>query len=214
MKRRKSWLVFVVLLAASLLIWKLLAGASALSPVMKAPMPAAASLPPLVNAAHPVSGEPARLVQAYPEVAVRETSIMLDPEALEALAAMFAQAKAEGIQGLYLSSGYRDYNEQKRIYDEAKDKRYVQPPGHSEHQTGLAADILALEVSQDRMGGSKQGKWLAKNAWRWGFILRYPKDKESLTGIAYEPWHFRYVGLEHARYCYENNLCLEEYLKK
>jgi len=172
------------------------------------------SLPELVNRTHAIKGEPEKLVSAYPTVPVRETGVMLHPEALEALQAMFAQATTEGIQGLYLSSGYRSYDEQAQVHAKAKDKSYAQPPGHSEHQTGLAADILALNVAQDRLASSKQGRWLAENAWRFGFILRYPEGKQDITGIAYEPWHFRYVGQPHAQYCYENNLCLEEYLQR
>ena len=223
MKRKKTWLLLAMLLAVSLLVWKIFASASApasvISPSQLHTTSTAADVTDtgilqLVNRAHAVSGEPAQLVPAYPAVAVRETGILLRPEALEALRTMFAQAKAEGIEGLYLSSGYRSYGEQARVYAQAKDKSYAQPPGHSEHQTGLAADILALDISQERFGSSKQGRWLAQNAWRFGFILRYPEGKQGITGIAYEPWHFRYAGLPHARYCYENNLCLEEYLEK
>ena len=209
---------------AVLLIWKLFAGASAPeAAVFHIPPPAFSSaaseitdesLPILVNSSHSVSGEPAKLMQAYPAVSVKETGIMLHPDALEALKAMFDAAKKENIEGLYLSSGYRSYDEQKQIYEQAQDKRYVQPPDHSEHQTGLAADILALDVSMERFGNSKQGRWLAQNAWHFGFILRYPEGKEHITGIAYEPWHFRYIGQPHAQVCFENNLCLEEYLQK
>ena len=168
----------------------------------------------LVNAAHPVNGRPGQLVPAYPAVPVRETGVTLHAEALDALKAMFDAAKQDGMEGLYLSSGYRTYDEQKQIYEHERDKSLVQPPGHSEHHTGLAADILALGVGMDAMGSSRQGRWLAQNAWRFGFILRYPEGKQAVTGIAYEPWHFRYIGPEHARHCYENNLCLEEYLQK
>ena len=153
------------------------------------------------------------VVNAWPSVAVSTRDIQLRKDAIYALAEMFAAAREAGIGTFYVSSGYRDYAEQKRIYESAKDKSYVQPPDHSEHQTGFAADIMAIGVSQSDLEFSVEGKWLADNAWKYGFLLRYPKDKQDLTGISYEPWHFRYVGLPHARYCHENGLCLEEYLQ-
>jgi len=223
MKRKTRWLLFAGLLAVALLCWVRFSGAAE-NGVPAAPPPGEGmhaeagsteeDLLQLVNGAHAIQREPAELVSAYPAVAVREVGIQLHPAALEALEAMFDAAKAEGVEGLFLSSGYRDYAEQKQIYAEAEDKALVQPAGHSEHQTGLAADILALGVAQEGMGGSRQGRWLAENAWRFGFLLRYPRDKQSVTGIAYEPWHFRYVGLEPAKYCYNHDLCLEEYLQK
>jgi D-alanyl-D-alanine carboxypeptidase len=76
-------------------------------------------------------------------------------------------------------------------------------PGTSEHQTGLGVDII---------GSRKMYDWLEENSWKYGFILRYPDDKIDITGIIYEPWHFRYVGVEAATYIMENNLTLEEYL--
>jgi len=221
---KKFLLLLGSLALAAVLLWKVFAGASGPESAALTPLRVPSSIAEqatrlaenhkleLVNASHAVSGRPMQLVSAYPTVPVRETSITLQEEALEALKSMFDAAKAEGIEGLFLSSGYRDYDTQKQIYKEATDKSLVQPAGHSEHQTGLAADILALEVTQERMGSSKQGQWLAQNAWRFGFILRYPEGKESVTGIAYEPWHFRYIGHPHAQVCYENKLCLEEYI--
>ncbi|MDR0284671.1 MAG: M15 family metallopeptidase, partial [Propionibacteriaceae bacterium] len=79
-------------------------------------------------------------------------------------------------------------------------------------ETGLAADIMATGISQTDLAASPEGRWLAANAWRFGLILRYPAGKESVTGIAYEPWHFRYVGQPHASYCHAHGLTLEEYI--
>lgn len=93
---------------------------------------------------------------------------------------------------------------------------WVALPGRSEHQTGLSLDIVAvdypvLDVTQERR---KEQQWLMKNSWKYGFILRYPKDKTSITKIGYEPWHYRYVGRKAAREMKKKNLCLEEYIDK
>ena len=88
-------------------------------------------------------------------------------------------------------------------------RRWVSVVGYSEHQTGLAVDINADGVNST---GNQVYKWLEKNAWQYGFILRYPSDKEDLTGTAYEPWHYRYVGVPHSYYIEENGIVLEEYI--
>ena len=88
-------------------------------------------------------------------------------------------------------------------------------PGNcTEHATGLALDILAVsyEKSNDDYAKTDEGKWLLEHAHEYGFILRYPKDKEHITGVIYEPWHYRYVGKQAAEEIYEQNVCLEEYL--
>lgn len=92
--------------------------------------------------------------------------------------------------------------------------RVVAPPGTSEHETGLALDITAQSypvLEQDQEDTPEQ-QWLMENAWRFGFILRYPQEKTEITGICYEPWHYRYVGREAAKEIQEKGLCLEEYL--
>lgn len=144
----------------------------------------------------------------------------LRKEAAEALEEMFAQAEKEGIE-LFAVSGYRSYDRQKVLYDaevakvgEEKAIEAVAYPGNSEHQSGLSLDISSrsvnLELTQ-QFGETKEGKWLKENAHKFGFILRYPKEKEDITGYKYEPWHFRYVGKEAAKVIYENQLTLEEY---
>ena len=120
---------------------------------------------------------------------------------------------------LSVRSGFRSYATQKTLYNnyvardgKAAADRYSARPGHSEHQTGLAAD---LNVIDDNYGNTDSGMWLANNCWRYGFILRYPKGKESQTGYMYESWHFRYIGdLEVTKALYNNGnwLSLEEYL--
>ena len=120
---------------------------------------------------------------------------------------------------LSIRSGFRSYSYQSSLYNnyvardgKAAADRYSARPGHSEHQTGLAAD---LNVISNTYGDTDSGKWLANNCWKWGFILRYPKGKESKTGYMYESWHFRYLGdSDLAKKLYNNGswLTLEEYL--
>lgn len=138
-----------------------------------------------------------------------------DAEASSALNEMIAAASKDGIR-LYQISGFRSYSTQQTLYNnyvardgKAEADRYSARPGHSEHQTGLAFDLNSLEQS---FGETKEGKWLAANCWKYGFIIRYPHDKESVTGYMYEPWHVRYLGKENAKAVYESGKCLEEYL--
>ena len=118
---------------------------------------------------------------------------------------------------IYASSGYRSYSDQKYIYDNyvrmdgmVKADTYSARAGYSEHQTGLAIDLNTVDMSFD---GTGESNWLKDNCWKYGFIIRYPKDKENITGYMYEPWHIRYVGKELARVLYNNGnwLSLEEY---
>jgi D-alanyl-D-alanine carboxypeptidase len=128
------------------------------------------------------------------------------PEAAEAMARMFAAAAAEGAGSMQIQNAYRSFATQTSVHErlvaslgQAKARAQSAQPGYSEHQTGLAADITALpeECSiQACFGQTPQGLWLAANSWRFGFILRYPADKTPITGYIYEPWHFRYVGVE------------------
>ncbi len=138
-----------------------------------------------------------------------------DTEASSQLWKMFAAAKTDGIS-LWVKSGYRSYIDQKIIYNgyvandgQENADRYSARPGHSEHQTGLAFDLNSL--SQD-FGTTPEGIWLAQNCYKYGFIIRYPKEKENITGYMYEPWHVRYLGIEKATAVFESGLCLEEYL--
>ena len=117
-------------------------------------------------------------------------------------------------------SAYRDYNYQNELFNyyvKGKGLNYAlecsAKPGHSEHQTGLALDVEGSNKDYDNFENSKEFIWMKNNAHKYGFILRYPKGKEHITGFKYEPWHYRYVGIEVAKYIYENNLTLEEYLK-
>ena len=139
----------------------------------------------------------------------------VNPEAKAALDKMFAAAKAEQNLKMWVCSGFRSYTVQKNLYnsyvrrDGAKAAdRYSARPGYSEHQTGLAFDINYADY---RFKNTAEAKWLAANAYKYGFILRYPEGKESITGYMYEPWHYRYVGVESAKKIFDSGLTLEEY---
>jgi D-alanyl-D-alanine carboxypeptidase len=169
----------------------------------------------LINRTYPIKTDEAatgRLVSAWPTVAVGATDVTLHETALTAISELFAAAKGADAGSFFVSSGYRGVEEQRLLYDGAADKAFVMPPAHSEHHTGLAADILAVGVPQPSLGTSPQGKWLEANAWLFGLTLRYPADKQHITEVAYEPWHFRYVGKIHAWYMRVNDMVLEEYI--
>jgi len=142
--------------------------------------------------------------------------------AYEALKELFTAAKEEGYE-LHARSGYRSYYTQASLYasyvenyGKAAADKYSAKPGQSEHQTGLSMDITceAMNYKLDTtFGDTEEGKWVAENAHRYGFIIRYPKDKEEITGYAYEPWHIRYLGDDLAEKVYESGLTLEEYFQ-
>ncbi len=139
----------------------------------------------------------------------------VDATANAALQKMFAAAKKDGLY-LYVASGFRSYSTQEGLYNNyvnrdgvAEADRYSARPGHSEHQTGLAFDINRPDSS---FVGTPEAKWLAANCHKFGFIIRYPKGKEDVTGYMYEPWHIRYLGVKTAKAVYKSGLCLEEYL--
>lgn len=128
---------------------------------------------------------------------------------------MKEDAKKEGIN-LWIKSGFRSYETQKNIYNrnvnmygEEIANSFSAKPGESEHQTGLAFDINSTRWDFEK---TIEAKWLENNCYKYGFIIRYPKGKEKITGYVYEPWHIRYVGIEHAKNIYNRNICLEEYL--
>lgn len=118
-------------------------------------------------------------------------------------------------------SAYRDYNYQKKLYEGyVKDKGFnyadncCARPGHSEHQTGLAVDVQGSNEDYNKFDKSYEFKWMKNNAHVFGFILRYPKGKEHITGFKYEPWHYRYVGIDVATKIFNEKLTLEEYYDK
>jgi len=139
----------------------------------------------------------------------------LTSETYNAFIQMQGAASAEGIY-IYVRSGFRSYNDQAWIYNgyvstdgqESADT-YSARPGHSEHQTGMAIDVNNTENS---FAYSAEGIWLKEHCYEYGFIIRYPENKENITGYQYEPWHIRYVGKWVASAIKESGQCLEEYL--
>ena len=134
---------------------------------------------------------------------------------LNAFIEMYNAAKNEGY-GLVINSAYRSYEDQvelcdtyAKLYGEDYVRRYVASPGFSEHQTGLGLDIGSTSVSI--FANSKEYVWMQDNAYKYGFIMRYPKKYIPYTGINNEPWHYRYVGVKIATYMHENNISFEEY---
>lgn len=142
----------------------------------------------------------------------------LRQEASGAVVAMFAAFTEETGLRLQSQSAYRSYATQVEVYTangRAAADTSIARPGFSEHQTGLAIDISALPSTcalSACFAGTAQGEWLAKNAWRFGFLLRYPADKVSITGYEFEPWHFRYIGVDLATQMHETGVTtLEEF---
>lgn len=144
----------------------------------------------------------------------------LRQEAAEALEKLFALAAEDGIE-LFAVSGYRSYERQAVIFNRNVEQMgfedastFSAEPGHSEHQLGLAMDVtsrsVGLQITQD-FGDTEEGQWLAENAHRAGFIIRYLKGKEEITGFSFEPWHIRYVG-DSAEEISKLGITLEEYL--
>lgn len=143
-------------------------------------------------------------------------------EAANAMSEMFASAQEEGIY-LVATSAYRSYDTQVELYNsyvesdgqEAADT-YSSRPGYSDHQTGLATDITSESMGYglgEEFEDTAEGQWLAEHAHEYGFVMRYPKGKEDITGYTYEPWHFRYIGVEEATALYSSdpNMTMEEY---
>ena len=155
----------------------------------------------------------------------------VDRRAYNDLQAMMDDARAQGFSPLICSS-YRTTETQQYLYDndvkeylakgysqkdaEIEAGKWVAIPGTSEHQTGLALDIVDsnYQILEEEQENRPVQKWLMENSYKYGFILRYPKDKSDITGINYEPWHYRYVGKKAAKQIYKKGICLEEYLSQ
>lgn len=187
----------------------------------------------LVNADHSIDQyEPAEL--AYLNQTVDETDIQyayngyrcpVDSRIAENLLNMALACKNAGLP-VYLSSGYRSYNEQAANFQRvcqnngitdgknAEGNYITMPAGHSEHQTGLCCDITDYyhEIKNDSIAQIATVQWLADNCADYGFILRFPQEKRGVTHVMGESWHFRYVGTEAAHYIMDNGLCLEEFV--
>ncbi len=152
----------------------------------------------------------------YQSIRYGRSDVQLEAKAYEQYKKMFEAAKKENLT-LYLNSAYRSYKSQKEVYKEYEIKEgknasnYAALPGYSEHQTGLALDIFKPGATTKTFEKTNEFKWLQENAHKFGFILRYPKGKENITGYSYESWHYRYVGEEIATYIYKNKITYEEY---
>lgn len=177
----------------------------------------------LVNQSHPME-------DGYvPELANIDDSHQVDARVLEPLQNMLKAASDEGYS-LYVCSAYRSVDRQKELFNESmidyvnQGKTYYEAaietaksiawPGESEHATGLAMDIVSSDYAglDEKQGETDDQKWLMEHCYEYGFILRYPKDKLEDTGIIYEPWHYRYVGVEAALEIRDQGVTLEEYL--
>lgn len=141
---------------------------------------------------------------------------LLQREAATAAEELFKRAKEENIH-LWGISGYRSYKRQTELYDAAKERSSIAPPGCSEHQTGLALDVSCPDEAyelEESFAKLKEGIWLARHAALFGFILRYPKNKEEITGFPFEPWHIRYTGIGLASSLTLTGMTLEEYYER
>ncbi len=154
-----------------------------------------------------------------------DASRQFDKRAIGPLRQMILDMRDQGIKNIWAQSTYRSIEYQKGLYEKSINKylkqgksqeeaqkltdEYINKPGTSEHHLGLAVDFNNVDEGFEN---TKAYEWLLENASNYGFILRYPKEKEDITGIEYEPWHWRYVGPEHAKKMKEQDLCLEEYV--
>lgn len=147
-------------------------------------------------------------------------SILVVDEVLTAFTELQIDGKEKGFN-IEIESGYRSYTYQKQIMDNYLSTKgeewvynYVASPGTSEHQTGLAIDLLLVRDGQfviEMNEGDPEVVWVHQNAYKYGFIIRYPKNKEHITGYKYEPWHLRYIGKKLATYLKHKNITLDEY---
>ncbi len=183
--------------------------------------------PRLVNNSNPLGADyvPPELTRLYgmPD----GVSIQLNFDAATAFTKLYNAMLEDGL-GLIPLSGYRTYQEQVAIFnynlelhisegmtvEEAQryTEMFVAIPGTSEHQYGRSIDVTIDGTTDHDFHHTEQGRWLIDHCHEFGFVIRYPEDKVDITGIAYEPWHLRYVGLEHAEYMHRYDLCLEEYI--
>lgn len=178
----------------------------------------------LVNSEHPMA-------DGYvPELMELEEGLSVDARILDAARQMLADAKEAGLH-IDICSAYRSVKRQEQVFSESMKERVkdgmsywdafnetssnVAVPGTSEHALGLALDLISNQYTEldERQEDTAEAKWLKENCHKYGFILRYPPEKTNITGIIYEPWHYRYVGVEDATKIMELGITLEEYLQ-
>ena len=159
--------------------------------------------------------EPDNIMQINEDYTKGTSKQYLSRVAKEAFEKMCEDALKEDMH-ILANSAYRSYSDQQKVYDTYLNLygqnyvyNYVAVPGFSEHQTGLALDVAAKGYNTFK--NSPEYTWMLENSYKYGFILRYPKEKQEITGYKYEAWHFRYVGIEAAKYIHENNITYDEY---
>lgn len=179
----------------------------------------------LVNGSHPMK-------EGYvPELTEIQPGCSVDTRIANAARKMLADADKAGLH-VQICSAYRSVERQKQVFGESMKDRVkdgmsywdayeetalnVALPGTSEHALGLALDLISNQYTEldEKQEKTAEAKWLAENCYKYGFILRYPSDKTNITGIIYEPWHYRYVGKEHAAKIQELGVTLEEYIQE
>lgn len=178
----------------------------------------------LINEEHPIGSD-----YAPPALTQIDSEHFVDSRIAQPLQAMMADGKAQGLQ-MYITSAYRPYDAQRELFNSGMESRMsngllpleayqntkasVALPGASEHQAGLAVDIIASYYPEldEHQGDTPEQQWLMAHCQEYGFILRYPKDATEITGITYEPWHYRYVGKKAAQKISSQKITLEEYL--
>lgn len=227
--------------AAALLAALMLAApsAQAAEPAQNTAEPASAGIVKPEEPQKPASRENWKMLLANPwnplpdgfsvELAALSNGLQVDKRILEDLNAMLDACREAGLRPL-VCSAYRTNATQARLHknkiyrlrasgwdwaDAPREAaRWVAVPGTSEHETGLAVDIVAssYQVLNKKQEKTAEQQWLMEHCWEYGFILRYPSEKSEITGIGYEPWHYRYVGRETAPAIRESGLCLEEYI--
>lgn len=186
----------------------------------------------LANKQHPISEDynPGELVTL--QTSITNKTERLEARTAQALYAMLAEMRADGVTDIFVTSAYRTFARQQQLYNQyianeeakglshaeavQKAGRYSAPPGYSEHQTGFVVDFMTSTMSDldESFEGTAAFRWLYENCYRFGFILRYPKsaDKIAITDYDYEPWHYRFVGREAATEIMKRGITLEEFL--
>ena len=168
----------------------------------------------LVNESHRLEADyvPDELVNLYQQrhsFRLASSEIMLTRPTYEAMERMFHAAEEADMNGYIVTSGYRSYQRQQEVYAQSEPGK-AQQPGASEHQTGMAFDVTV--ETGDGFENTPQYSWLMAHAHEYGFVQRYPANKADITGISYEPWHYRYVGVDAATRMHQTGQVLEEFL--
>lgn len=179
----------------------------------------------LINEEHPLD------TGYTPDLEEVRAGSFVDARIVEDAKKMLEDAEKEGLN-MYIVSAHRDYEAQREVFNTTmtqwisqgstpleayeETKKSVAVPGTSEHASGLAMDITSGQYGEldEKQAETAEAKWLAENCWKYGFILRYPLDKSDITGIVFEPWHYRYVGKDAAEEIMKKDITLEEYLSQ